>query len=140
MYKNCPLVIHDREFSVDLIAFPFHKFDLILGMDWLSKHRVIIECDKKTVVLKCSDQWEVMVHVSHPQPPPRRMKGTRNYTGTFYLLFQTLVVPSLITKSKYHIQRYKNKTTTVVVFTVSIHTVLSPIYIYIYKNCAFTFT
>ena len=52
LYKNCPLVIHDREFSVDLIALPFHEFDLILGMNWLSKHRVIIECDKKTVVLK----------------------------------------------------------------------------------------
>ena len=37
VYENCPLVIHDREFSVDLIALPFHEFDLILGMDWLSK-------------------------------------------------------------------------------------------------------
>ena len=55
VYKNYPLVIHDREFSVDLIALPFHEFDLILGMDWLSKHRAIIERDKKTVVLKCSD-------------------------------------------------------------------------------------
>ena len=54
VYKNSPLVIHDREFSVDLIALPFHKFDLILGMDWLSKHWAVIECDKKTVVLKCS--------------------------------------------------------------------------------------
>ena len=74
----------------------------------------------------------------HPQPPPRRMKGVRNYTGTLYLLFQTLMILSLITKSKYHIQRYKNKTTTVVVFTVSIHTILRTIYIYIYKNCTFT--
>ena len=38
VYKNCPLMVHDREFSVDLIALPFHEFDLILGMDWLSKH------------------------------------------------------------------------------------------------------
>ena len=59
VYKNCPLVIHDREFSVDLIALPFHEFDLILGMDWLSKHHAIIDCDKKTVVLKCSDLLEV---------------------------------------------------------------------------------
>ena len=87
MYKNCSLVIQDREFFVDLIALPFHEFDLILGMDWLSKHRAIIECDKKMVVLKCSNQWEVIVHVSHPLPPPRRMKGARNYTGTLYLLF-----------------------------------------------------
>ena len=62
VYKNCPLVIHDREFSVDLIALPFHEFDLILGMDWLSKHWAIIECDKKTVVLNCFDQSDVTVH------------------------------------------------------------------------------
>ena len=23
VYKNCPLIVHDREFSVDLIALPF---------------------------------------------------------------------------------------------------------------------
>ena len=55
-------MIHDREFSVDLTALPFHKFDLILGMDWLSKHRAIVDCDKKTVVLKCSNLSEVTVH------------------------------------------------------------------------------
>ena len=37
VYKNCPLMVHDKEFLVDLIALPFHEFDLILGMDWLSK-------------------------------------------------------------------------------------------------------
>ena len=52
VYKNCPLMVHDREFSIDLIAFPFHEFDLILGMDWLSKHRAIVDCDKKIVLLK----------------------------------------------------------------------------------------
>ena len=77
----------------------------------------------------------VEIRLSHPRPQPRQIKGARNYTRTLYLLFQTLVVTSLITESKYHIQIYKNKTTTVVVFTVLIHTVLSPIYIYIYKNC-----
>ena len=61
MYKNCPLLVHDRELSVDLIALPFHEFDLILGMDWLSKHRAIVDCDKKIVMLKCSDLSEVTV-------------------------------------------------------------------------------
>ena len=62
VYKNCPLMVHDREFSVDLIALPFHGFDLILGMDWLSKHRAIVDCDKKTILLKCSNLLEVTVH------------------------------------------------------------------------------
>ena len=62
VYKNCHLMTHDREFSADLLAFPFHEFDLILGMDWLSKHRAIVDCDKKIVRLKCSDLSEVTVH------------------------------------------------------------------------------
>ena len=62
VYKNCHIIIHDQEFSADLIALPFHEFDLILGIDWLSKHRAIIDCDKKTIVLRCSDQSEVIVH------------------------------------------------------------------------------
>ena len=61
MYKNCSLLVHDREFSVDLIALPFHEFDLILGMDWLSKHRAIVDCDKKIFLLKCSDLSEVTI-------------------------------------------------------------------------------
>ena len=53
---------HDREFSTDLLALSFHEFDLIFGMDWLSKHRAIVDCDKKTVRLKCFDLLEVTVH------------------------------------------------------------------------------
>ena len=38
VYKNCPIIIHDLDIFADLIALPFREFDLILGMDWLSKH------------------------------------------------------------------------------------------------------
>ena len=62
VYKNCHLMTHGREFSPDLLALPFHEFDLILGIDWLSKHRAIVDCDKKTVRFNCSDLSEVTVH------------------------------------------------------------------------------
>ena len=61
VYRNYPIVIQDREFLADLIAFPFREFDLILGIDWLSKHKAILDCEKKTVVLRCSNQFEVIV-------------------------------------------------------------------------------
>ena len=61
IYRNCPIVIQTREFLADLITLPFREFDLILGMDWLSKHRAIVDCGQKTVVLRCSDQTEVIV-------------------------------------------------------------------------------
>ena len=55
-------MIHDRKFSPYLIALHFYEYDLILGMDWLSKNRAIVDCDKKSVVLKCSDQSTVTIH------------------------------------------------------------------------------
>ena len=61
VYINCPIVIQAREFLADLITLPFREFDLILGMDWMSKHRAIVDCGQKTVVLRCSDQTEVEV-------------------------------------------------------------------------------
>ena len=44
IYRNCPIVIQTREFLADFITLPFREFDLILGMDWLSKHRAIVDC------------------------------------------------------------------------------------------------
>ena len=61
IYKNCPIIIQVREFLANLITLPFREFDLILGMDWLSKHRAIVDCGQKTVVLRCFDQSEVIV-------------------------------------------------------------------------------
>ena len=31
-------------------------------MDWLSRHKAILDCEKKTIVLKCFDQSKVIVH------------------------------------------------------------------------------
>ena len=73
VYKNCPLMVHDREFSVDLIALPFHEFDLILGMDWLSKHRAIDDCNKKIVLLKCPDLSEVIIQGIRSESAPKVM-------------------------------------------------------------------
>ena len=30
-------------------------------MDWLSKHRAIVDCGQKTVVLRCSDKTKVII-------------------------------------------------------------------------------
>ena len=61
IYRNCPIVIQTREFLADLITLPFREFDFIMGMDWLSKHQAIVDCGQKTVVLRCSNQTEVIV-------------------------------------------------------------------------------
>ena len=48
-------------------------------------------------------------HAPSPFPPRWSQGEERDSTGTLYLLFQTLVALSLITISKYRIQKYKIK-------------------------------
>ena len=61
VYRNCPIVIQAREFLADLITLPFREFNLILGMDWLTKHQAIVDCRQKPIVLRCCDQSEVII-------------------------------------------------------------------------------
>ncbi|XP_017644617.1 uncharacterized protein LOC108485307 [Gossypium arboreum] len=48
-------------FLTDLMELPFREFHLILGMDWLVKHRVILDCATKRVVLRTEEDVEVVV-------------------------------------------------------------------------------
>ena len=41
------LVIKNKDFPVGLIVLGIHDFDIVLGMDWLSKHRATLDCYKK---------------------------------------------------------------------------------------------
>ena len=45
------LVIHNKDLLVDLIVLGIRDFDIVLGMDWLSKHRATLDCYKKEVKL-----------------------------------------------------------------------------------------
>jgi len=52
MFENCPLSIDQEVFEADLIQLDLLEFDIILGMDWLSKHGATIDCQKQKVTLK----------------------------------------------------------------------------------------
>jgi hypothetical protein len=58
----CPKVnlkIRGVDFVVNLIVLESKGIDIILGMDWLSKHKVIIDCAKKSVKLTTPDGKEL---------------------------------------------------------------------------------
>ncbi|KAD4584256.1 hypothetical protein E3N88_21857 [Mikania micrantha] len=50
MYRDCPIQIESIIRKADLIPMQMNDFDMILGMDWLSKHRVTIECQTRRVL------------------------------------------------------------------------------------------
>ena len=59
VYRDCPIRIREYEFSGDLIELSFREFDVILGMDWLSRHQVVVECRMKRVTLRTPSGEEV---------------------------------------------------------------------------------
>ena len=38
-----------NEFMAELILLDIHDFDVILGMDWLSRHHATVDCYRKEV-------------------------------------------------------------------------------------------
>ncbi|XP_021629643.1 uncharacterized protein LOC110627604 [Manihot esculenta] len=58
VFKDCPILIHGHIFHGDLIELPFREFDVILGMDWLFRYQVIVDCRKKRITLKTPDGEE----------------------------------------------------------------------------------
>ena len=49
VYRDCPIRIRKYEFLEDLLELSFKEFDVILGMDWLSRHQVVVDCIMKRV-------------------------------------------------------------------------------------------
>ncbi|GJY74844.1 putative reverse transcriptase domain-containing protein [Tanacetum coccineum] len=47
--RGCKLEIEGHIFDIDLILFGHRSFDVIVGMDWLSRHKAEIVCHEKVV-------------------------------------------------------------------------------------------
>nr|GEV20252.1 reverse transcriptase domain-containing protein [Tanacetum cinerariifolium] len=45
--KGCTLNLLDHPFNVDLMPIELGSFDVIIGIDWLSKYQAVIVCDQK---------------------------------------------------------------------------------------------
>ena len=46
--KNCDFVMDGFKMQADLNILPLGSYDLLIGMDWLEKHRVILNFYDKT--------------------------------------------------------------------------------------------
>ncbi|XP_076937189.1 uncharacterized protein LOC143604670 [Bidens hawaiensis] len=49
IYRDCHIHIDSIERKADLLPMQMGDFDVILGMDWLSRHRVTIDCHLRRV-------------------------------------------------------------------------------------------
>ncbi|XP_017640061.1 uncharacterized protein LOC108481438 [Gossypium arboreum] len=55
LFRDVPLEVQVAIFLADLMELPFGEFNLILGIDWLVKHRVSLNCVTKRVVLRTEE-------------------------------------------------------------------------------------
>ena len=42
------MTLENRNFPTDLIVLSISEFDVILGIDWLTKYRAILDCGSKS--------------------------------------------------------------------------------------------
>ena len=47
--RDCELEISEILLTMDLRVMDMSDFDVILGMDWLTAHRVVIDCDRRRI-------------------------------------------------------------------------------------------
>ena len=58
---NCEIAIEKQNFAIDLIPIKLGEFEVILGMDWLTKYDAQINCRKKRVSLKGNDGKRIIM-------------------------------------------------------------------------------
>ena len=57
--RDSRVLIGGQEFPTDLVALDMRDFDVVLGMDWLSRHRATLDCYQKEVKLHRPGKLEV---------------------------------------------------------------------------------
>ena len=58
--RGCELEISRTLLTVDLRIMDMSEFDVILGMDWLTAYRVVIDCERRRVIAYIQDGTRVV--------------------------------------------------------------------------------
>ena len=58
--RGCELEISGTLLTVDLRIMDMSEFDVILGMDWLTSYRVVIDCERRRVTAYTQDSTRVV--------------------------------------------------------------------------------
>ena len=70
VYHSCEILVNDVPLYANLIPLEMHGFDVILGMDWLSSYRALIDCELKRVVFHSFAHSGLVFEGVGVVPPP----------------------------------------------------------------------
>ncbi|GKB38706.1 putative reverse transcriptase domain-containing protein [Tanacetum coccineum] len=75
--RGCELEIEGHTFNIDLIPFGSGSFDVIIGMDWLSKHKVEIIFHEKVVRIPLQNGKTLRVIRERPEEKARHLRSAK---------------------------------------------------------------
>ncbi|GJZ18153.1 putative reverse transcriptase domain-containing protein [Tanacetum coccineum] len=75
--RDCKLEIEGHTFDIDLIPFRHGSFNVIIGMDWLSRHRAEIICHERVVRIPLPRGEMLRVYVERPEEKVKRLMSTK---------------------------------------------------------------
>nr|GFB37205.1 hypothetical protein [Tanacetum cinerariifolium] len=68
--RGCTLTLYDHRFKINLLLTRLGSFDVIIGMDWLSYHRAIIDCYENIVRIPLPNGEILEVQGERPEKDP----------------------------------------------------------------------
>ncbi|GJS34963.1 putative reverse transcriptase domain-containing protein [Tanacetum coccineum] len=76
----CTLILLNQPFEIDLMPIKLGSFDVVIGMDWLSKYHAKIICDEKVVHVSIDDKTLIIrvfiAHVMEKKSDEKRLEDT----------------------------------------------------------------
>ena len=66
VYKSCLVQINNLTLPIDLISLKMHKFDVILGIDWLTTHHAKIDYFHKIISFHIHNQPVMQIQATKP--------------------------------------------------------------------------
>ncbi|GJR79706.1 putative reverse transcriptase domain-containing protein [Tanacetum coccineum] len=95
--RGCTLNFMNHPFNIDLIPVPLSSFDVIIGMDWLTKYHGVIICDEKIVCVPFRREMLIFQGNGNNQREESRLNIILCTKAQMYLLKRCDVILAHIT-------------------------------------------
>ncbi|GKE59138.1 putative reverse transcriptase domain-containing protein [Tanacetum coccineum] len=107
--QGCTLILLNQPFEIDLMPIKLGSFDVVIGMDWLSKYHARIICDEKVVHIPIDGETLIIQDRGFIQPSTSPWGApvlfVKKKDGTFRMCIDYRELIKLTVKNRYPLLR-----------------------------------
>nr|GFB65688.1 putative reverse transcriptase domain-containing protein [Tanacetum cinerariifolium] len=105
LLRGCTLLLLGHPLNIDLMLVELGSFDVIIGMDWLSKYHVVILCNEKIVRTPYGDEVLIIEGDGCDGGKEKQLEDLHGLPPTRQVEFQINLVPGAapVARSPYHL-------------------------------------